>query len=593
MNRRNLVALAAAVILGIAPSILFASSHSEAPGTAKDRLADDTDLYAFVAADAPNAVTFVGNWVPLLEPNGGPNFHGFDDDAAYYINIDNVGDAQDHVRYEFEFTTHRRTGATFLYNTGPVTSLNDPDLNVFQTATITRIDNGTETVLATDVPVAPNYVGPVSMPDYEALASAAVTTLADGTKVFIGPRDDPFFVDLGAVFDLLTIRKVPGNKGKGVDGVSGYNVLTIALQVPMTRLTKDGQPPNAGNSIIGIYDSAERPTTRTLNADGTVSTSGPPVQVSRLGAPLVNEVVIPLQDKNRFNATKPTGDGAFLPYVLNPELAGLFNALYGIAVPPAPRLDLVAAFLTGVPGLNNIPGSTPCEMLRLNMAIPPASKPKRLAVLEGDVAGFPNGRRLADDVVDIAERVVAGVLVPGFNVAPNNQLGDGIDVNDRPFLPYFPYVAPPHNPLDRRGHAIQNGASPASLQTTSEGAVSEWSDRAPAEPGADVIPPAPGAGSVVAEPGDIRTPSLSLAAGAGARAELRYTVTEPGRVSVRVYDVQGRLVRSLLDQDAAPGDFRLPWDGRDDSGADAHAGMYFARYVAGGRVVNSTKIVVR
>ncbi|HEX7878004.1 MAG TPA: DUF4331 family protein [Candidatus Eisenbacteria bacterium] len=585
MTRRLPVTLVTTFLLGIAPAILHASSHSEAPGTAKDRLVDDTDLYAFVAADAPDAVTFVGNWVPLLEPNGGPNFYGFDDAAEYYINIDNVGDCLDHIRFEFEFTTHRRNGATFLYNTGAVTSLNDPDLNIYQTAAITRIDNGSETVVATDVPVAPNYVGPVSMPDYEALAASAVTTLGDGTKVFIGPRDDPFFVDLGAVFDLLTIRKVPGNKGKGVDGVSGYNVLTIAIQVPMTRLTKDGLPPNAGNSVIGIYDSAERPATRTLNADGTISNSGPSIQVSRLGSPLVNEVVIPLQDKNKFNATKPTGDGAFLPYVLNPELGSLLNLLYGITVPPAPRNDLVAAFLTGVPTLNNIPGSTPCEMLRLNMAIPPAAKPKRLAVLEGDAAGFPNGRRLADDVVDIAERVVAGVLVPGFNVAPNNQLGDGIDVNDKPYLPYFPYVAPPHNPLDRRGHSIQNGASPASLSTTSEGSIREWTDLAPADPATS---PAMDGAAVLA-----RTPSLSLASGPGAGADLRYTVTEAGRVSVRIYDVQGRLVRNLLDQDAAPGEFRAPWDGRDDSGTNAGTGLYFARYMAGGQPVNTTKIVLQ
>ena len=246
MKRKTGAALVAALLAGAAPT-LFASSHSEAPGTAKDRLADDTDLYAFVAADAPDAVTIVGNWVPLLEPNGGPNFYSFDDDADYYINIDNVGDCNDHIRFEFDFTTQRRNGATFLYNTGPVTSLGDPDLNVFQTCTITRIDDGTRTVIGTDVPVAPNFVGPVSMADYDALAAAAVTTLGDGTKVFIGPRDDPFFVDLGAVFDLLTIRKVPGNKGKGVDGVSNYNVMTIAIQVPMTRLTRDGKPQNSDN----------------------------------------------------------------------------------------------------------------------------------------------------------------------------------------------------------------------------------------------------------------------------------------------------------------------------------------------------------
>ena len=580
--KRTLTGAAVLLLLtGTTPAIVLASSHGEAPGTSKDRLADDTDLYAFVAAAAPGSVTIVGNWVPLLEPNGGPNFYGFDDDVDYYINIDNVGDALDHIRYEFDFTTRRRNGATFLYNTGPVTSLGDTDLNIYQTCTITRIDNGLETVLATDLMVAPNYVGPVSMPDYEGLASAAVATLGDGTKVFMGPRDDPFFVDLGAVFDLLTIRKVPGNKGKGVDGVSNYNCLTIAIQVPMTLLTNDGLPPGSGNSIIGIYDTAERPATRTLNGDGTVSVSGPNVQVSRLGMPLVNEVVIPLQDKDRFNATKPTGDGAFLPYVLNPELAGLLNLLYGISVPPAPRNDLVAVFLTGVSTLNNIPGSTPCEMLRLNMAIPPAAVPNRLAVLAGDVAGFPNGRRLTDDVVDIAERVVAGVLVPGYNIAPNNQLGDGVDVNDRPFLPFFPYVAPPHNPLDRRGHAIQNGSSSNSLKTGSSDQSTEWSEMAPATPDAGLGTAAP-----------TREPSLSLASGPGRSAILNFAVTEPTRVTLKVFDVQGRVIRNLIDQDAATGEFSARWDGRDDSGARAGTGLYFARFVAGGRVVDTTKIVM-
>lgn len=568
-------------LTGTLPVQAYASSHSEAPGTARDRLADDTDLYAFVAADAPEALTIIGNWVPLLEPNAGPNFHGFDDDVDYYMNIDNIGDGLDHVRFEFDFTTHRRNGATFLYNTGPVTSLSDPDLNVYQTCTITRIDNGMETVLATDLMVAPNYVGPVSMPDYEALANAAVATLGDGTKVFMGPRDDPFFVDLGAVFDLLTIRKVPGNKGKGVDGVSNYNCLTIAIQVPMTRLTRDGLAPGSGNAIIGLYNSAERPATRTLNGDGTVSVSGPGVQVSRLGMPLVNEVVIPLQDKDRFNATKPTGDGAFLPYVVNSELAGLLNLLYGIQVPPAPRNDLVAVFLTGVPGLNNIPGSTPCEMLRINMSIPPAARANRLAVLAGDVAGFPNGRRLGDDVVDIAERVVAGVLVPGYNIAPNNQLGDGIDVNDKPFLPRFPYVAPPHNPLDRRGHSIQNGTSSNSLMTESGAWPTESFEPAPA-----ISEVGPG---VAAE---ARQPSLSLSTGPGRSAIMMYSIPEPARVSLKIFDVQGRMVRTLLDQEAAAGEFRAQWDGRDDTGTRAGTGLYFARFVAGGRIVDTTKIVL-
>src|SRR5262245_18676123 len=338
----------AALVLVALPALAWASSHSEAPGTAKDRLADDTDLYAWVAADAPGSVTIVGNWVPLLEPNGGPNFYSFDDEVRYYINIDNVGDAQDHIRYQFRFTTTRLNPNTFLYNTGVVTSIGDPDLNVRQTYTLTRFDNGTPTVLVMDAPVAPNFVGPTSMPNYDALAQSAITTLPDGTKIFVGPRDDPFFVDLGAIFDLLTIRRVPGNKGKGVDGVGGFDVLSVVMQIPKTRLTPDGKSASeSSNPVIGMYDSAERLATRTLNADGSVSLSGDEMQVSRLGNPLVNEVVIPLKDKDRFNHTEPTGDAVFLPYVVDPELPKLFNALYGIPVPTTPRTDLVTVFLTG------------------------------------------------------------------------------------------------------------------------------------------------------------------------------------------------------------------------------------------------------
>jgi len=526
------------------------SSHSEAPGTSKDRLADDTDLYAFVAPDAADKVTIIGNWVPLLEPAGGPNFAAFDDEAFYYINIDNVGDCQDHIRYEFKFTTTRSNGNTFLYNTGPVTSLDDPDLNVRQTYTITRIENGTETVLGSGLPVAPNFVGPTSMPDYASLAEAAVQELADGTKVFVGPRDDPFFVDLGAVFDLLQIRRAPGNKGKGVDDLAGFNVLTITLQVPMTRLTRDGAAPNAENGVIGIYDSAERMSMRSVDANGVVTLSGEERQVSRLGHPLVNEVVIPLKDKDTFNRTKPTGDGAFLSYVQNPEVASLLNVLYGISVPPNPRGDLVTVFLTGIPGVNQPAGQTAgCEMLRLNMTLPPSAAPNRFGVIAGDGAGFPNGRRLADDVVDVALRVVAGgyVLTPDFNVAPNNQLGDGVDANDRPFLPYFPYAALPHNPLDHQHHREQRGplASTSSERLTESG-------------------------------------PLTLASANPASAmRLEFTVEETSQAALKIYDVQGRLVRTLFDQPAAPGTFSASWDGRSDNGTTMSAGMYFARFTAG------------
>jgi len=569
--------LAAIVTLTLAaPSVLLASSHSEAPGTSKDRLIDDTDLYAWVANDAPDAVTIVGNWVPLIEPNSGPNFASFDDNASYYINVDNVGDSHKHLRFEFKFTTTRQNGSTFLYNTGVVNSINDPTLNVRQTYTLTRIENGNETVLVSGAPVAPYFVGPKSMPNYGALASEAIQTLSDGTKVFVGPRDDPFFVDLAAVFDLLTIRKVPGDKGKGVDGVGGYNVMSIVMQIPKARLTKDGQAPaaNLNNHIIGIWDTAERPQTRTINGDGTVSYSGPDVQVSRLGMPLVNEVVIPLKDKDKFNASEPFNDVAnFGGSVVDPELAKLFNLLYGISVPPAPRSDIVAVFATGVAGLNQPAGVSPGEMLRLNLTIAPSAHPNRFGVLAGDVAGFPNGRRLTDDVVDIEERVVAGVLVDGFNIAPNNQLGDGIDANDLPFLPGFPYVAPPQNPFTHTHHPEQHGSNPKGLTDVL---------------GLD--------GSSAASPAETRQGrnSLSFAGqNPGPASALQYEIAQVAHVTLRIYDLQGREVRTLVDQDAAPGTFRAHWDGRGEDGVAAGKGVYFARFATDGRTVDTRKIVLQ
>ena len=603
MQRKSLAALflSAALLTSLLHTPAMASSHSEAPGTSKDRLADDTDLYAWVAGDAPDAVTIVGNWVPLIEPNSGPNFASFDDNATYYMNVDNIGDSKKHVRFEFTFTTTRQNQNTFLYNTGVVTSLTDPDLNVRQTWTLKRVnvDTNQETVLGTGQ-VAPYFVGPVSMPDYSALAQSAIQSLAGGYKVFVGPRDDPFFVDLAAIFDLLSLRpraenfsrnlrsaidpsqRLLGlrNRDTAVDGVGGFNVMSIVLQVPKTLLTKDGTAPDPsrGNNVIGIWDTAERLKNAVINGDGTMTFSGPEQQVSRLGMPLVNEVVIPLGKKDFFNSSEPANDVAnFGAYIVDPEAGHLLNGLFGINVPPAPRNDLVAVFATGVPGLNQPPNVAPGEMLRLNMSIPPTEKPSRFGVLAGDLAGFPNGRRLADDVVDIELRVVAGVLVPGFNVAPNNQLGDGVDANDMPYLPYFPYVSPPQNPRDHQHHVVGGvvrerglGGDDLAVGTADDATVS------------------PDALAQQAAHG----PALSiLGKNPGASAVLQYTLENSARVTLRVFDVQGRTVRTLIDQEAAAGMFRANWDGTNEQGAALH-GVFFARLMANGAALETRKIVI-
>jgi Domain of unknown function (DUF4331) len=447
-------AILASAILGIA------SSHREAPLISADPLADNTDVYAFVSPDAADTVTLIANWIPLEAPNGGPNFYKFGDDVLYRINIDNDGDANDDIVYEFRFKTKTLNRNTFLYNTGPITSLDDPNFNVRQSYSVTRIDQSGRHVLGRDLATPPVNVGARSTPSYDALAAAAVYALPDGSKVFAGQRDDPFFVDLGSVFDLLGLRPfnaahvIPLANAPGVDGLRGINTHTVALQVPKRLLTHDGSlatnPANT-NSIIGVYSTTLR---RRLRLDddrdddryGRDDDGDDWVQVSRLGMPLVNEVVIPLGKKDRFNASDPRNDAQFASFVLSPEPAALIPVLYpGVSVPASPRNDLVAIFLTGVAGLNQPAHVRPSEMIRLNMAIPPSAVPNRLGLLAGQLDGFPNGRRLGDDVVDIELRALAGgtPFTPSFNHSPNNVLGDGVDANDKPFQPTFPYVASP------------------------------------------------------------------------------------------------------------------------------------------------------
>jgi hypothetical protein len=461
ISRRGRSTLAAGALAGILTVGLLgpsgASSHREAPAITEDPVADNTDVYAFVSPDDPDSVTVVANWIPLEEPAGGPNFHRFGDDVLYEINIDSNGDAVSDVSYEFRFATQLRNPDTFLYNTGPVTSLDDPDLNVVQKYSVTKVVDGVRYPMGDDLTVAPANVGPRSTPDYEAnLASKAVYDLPYGHRVFAGPRDDPFFVDLGSVFDLAGLRPLnPAHAislpvEDGVDKVAGYNTHTIAVQVPIAVLKRGdlSQP----DPIVGVWSSTYRRQDRVfVNGDGSqLVHDGPWVQVSRLGMPLVNEVVIPLGQKDRFNASRPSDDGQFASFVLDPEPARLIPVLYpGVNVPAAPRNDIAAIFLTGVPDLNQPANVVASEMIRLNTAIKPSvgdpNQQNRLGLLGGETDGFPNGRRLVDDVVDIELRALAGAtpFTPEFDVAPNNLLGDGVDANDKPFLTSFPYVPSP------------------------------------------------------------------------------------------------------------------------------------------------------
>ncbi|MFN8593286.1 MAG: DUF4331 domain-containing protein [Thermomicrobiales bacterium] len=462
----SLVALS--TVANIGAPLVDASSHREAPMISQDPVADATDLYAFVSPDAPDTVTFIANYYPMQDPAGFPNFYRFGDDVTYRINIDNNGDAIEDILYQWNFKTEIVNPNSFLYQSGPIDSLDSPNLNVRQTYTLSEGRGGVLTEIASGLMTPPVNIGPKSTPDYEKLADAAIFDVGDGMKVFAGQRDDPFWVDLGAIGDLLTIRQIPGNAGGGVDDLAGLNVESLVLQVPIDQLTRDGQVPaaaDADNAVIGVWTTALRNSTKVLSP-GASSSSGPLVQVSRLGMPLVNEVVAPLAAKDLFNASHPGDDAQFLGAVTDPEIAKLLNLLYGdalVKVPESDRQDLVTVFLTGVPGLNQPANVTPSEMLRLNVAIPPSATVNPLGVIGGDNAGFPNGRRLEDEVVDVELRVAAGFLLgEEFQNGVNGQLGDGVDTNDVPFLSAFPYVATPHQGFEHVHHSPTGATSTAS-----------------------------------------------------------------------------------------------------------------------------------
>ncbi len=396
----------------LTPGSGTASSHREAPLISEDPTADNTDLYAFRSPDKPGTFTIISNWIPGEDPAAGPNYYTFSQSARYNIYIDTNGDGRPEVTYRFRFRTP--TGPFFLGNT-------------VQSYTVTR--NG-KVVASAKTP--PNNIGPRQTPNYEQLAAKGVVSLRGGGLVFAGQRDDPFFGDIGAVFDLLAFRKGTGNMGGGKDFLSGYNVHTIALQLPIAQIKNTSK-------IIGVWSSTDR---RNVTVDGKVRPGW--TQVSRLGNPLINEVIIPTGLKDLWNRVTPAQDGQFTKYYTTPILAAVMNKLYKLGVPEKNRSDLVAVLLTGIPKVT-FTGNKHADELRLNLNIPPVSfdKANRMGVLAGDNAGFPNGRRLADDVIDIEEQAVAGFLM-GKKV----PLGDGVDTNDRANMRTFPYVAVPYSGYD-------------------------------------------------------------------------------------------------------------------------------------------------
>jgi len=438
--------------------VATAASHREAPAILGQPAYDNTDVYAFMTPEpdpSQGYVNIIANWYPFSEPSGGPNFYPWATDARYNIKIDNDFDAKPDIVYQWTFTNARTPkpkdsfsgNGTFLYTNGPVTSLEDENLLFRQTYDLKRITvrKGKDKVrtLLDNAPSAPSFVGDASMPDYGALRDAAVRSFQGADrKSYVGQAEDPFFLDL-RVFDLLYGGNCMDQAGN--DTLAGFNVNTIALRVPRRDLVATGR------TVVGIWSTTDR-----KNARGGYS------QVSRLGQPLVNEVVIPYQVKDTFNALKPRKDAAALPFVQEPEVAHLLKNVCGVNAPTNNRDDLVQVFLTGIPGINNPRGKErPAEYIRLNTVWQQGQPFSRLGVIGGDRNGFPNGRRLQDDVVDIALQVVAGELKGN-----PNDIGDGVTANDTAFGTDFPFVALPHSgsitkdaPPAESGSALPGGGT--------------------------------------------------------------------------------------------------------------------------------------
>ena len=417
---------------GGSPSAAQASSHREAPLISEDPSADNTDTYAFRSPDKPGTVTLIANYIPGEDPAAGPNWYTFSPSARYDIYADTNGDGKPDVTWRFRFRNH--APVAFLQNTQ-------------QEYTVTRIDGKSTREVGSGLLTPPDNIGPRSTPNYHTVAMAGIHDLSDGAKVFAGQRDDSFFGDIGAAFDLVAIRKGTGASGGGKDFFAGYAVHTIELQVPLSQLD------NGGNHVVGIWAASDRLVTKVELARWRgrkfLKKTMEWKQVSRLGEPLINELLIPTGLKDKWNAFTPDKDKQFEQYYSSPILAKLLNQLYPQFGPfkETDRSDLVSVLLTGLKQPNlNFTGDTPADEIRLNLAIAPTApvgQGNRLGVLGGNLAGYPNGRRLEDDVIDISERAVGGALI-GHSL----PLGDGVDANDVPLMTTFPYQADPFSGYD-------------------------------------------------------------------------------------------------------------------------------------------------
>ena len=389
-----------------------------------------------MSPDSPSTVTIIANYVPLQQPAGGPNFYEFGDDVLYQIHIDNDGDALSNITYQFRFNTVLTdTGAhdLFLYNTGQIKTLSSKNWNRKQFYSVTRVDKSGSHLLAKDLACPPCNVGINSIPHYGTLAAEAIHPMGS-SQVFAGQRADGFYVDLGSVFDLADLRPfqpdflLKGTAAAGLNTLAGLNVHSIAIQVPIKDLTRSGTKPTsytAKDAVIGVWTTASRQ--KTLIYGNPVTHAGPWTQVSRLGNPLINEVIIPMGEKDNWNKQAPHGDSAFVDHYNHPTLAALLNVLYPGAFPNLAaytanpsngRPDLDAVLLTGVPkglfkGFQNYTGATKADLLRLNVAVKPTAPGSAdiRGVVFGDIAGWPNGRRVFDDVVSVELKAVAGAVL--------------------------------------------------------------------------------------------------------------------------------------------------------------------------------------